>query len=212
MHVSVIVRGVTWEMIAFYANLKACKRRQLWSRLDELQIGNPWLVLGDFNCILWDEERSSKRGASSSFQSWVSRNDMMDLGYEGTEYTWNHESNEESRRLACLDRALCDDLWRHLFPMAFVKHLTHSYSNHCPLLLELEEGREERLGARPFRFEAAWLLHKGFEAWLKREWLADTKLTAALKDLTVKLRTWNQDTFSNIFRRKRRNEQRLGGV
>lgn len=70
-------------------------------------MGNSWLVLGDFN--------------------YVSSNDMMDLGYEGAECTWNHGSSEENRRSARLDRALCDGSWRSLYPTAFVKHLTHSY-------------------------------------------------------------------------------------
>lgn len=31
--------------------------------------------------MLRDEEMSSKTGASISFQSWVERNDLIDLGY-----------------------------------------------------------------------------------------------------------------------------------
>lgn len=39
--------------------------------------------------------------------------------------------------------------------------------------------------------------------------MADTNLPTALKDLTVKLKAWNQDTFGDIFRRRKRKELRL---
>lgn len=188
LHVSLTTaRGLTWKMTVVYANPNASKRRHLWVKLDTLKIEAPWLVLGDFNCVLRDEDRSSMRGASSSFQAWVCRNRLVDLGYEGTEFTWNHGVNKETRRSARLDRALCDTSWRLLFPAASVKHLTHSHSDHCPLLVELEERKGVRFGSRPFRFEAAWILHEEFEIWFKNEWSPSPNLTATLKNLTVKL-------------------------
>lgn len=119
-------------------------------------------------------------------------------------------SKQGYRRFAHLDRALCDASWRHLFSAALVRHLPHSHGDHCPLLLELEEVGRERLGARPFKFEAAWALLEEFDDWLRREWNINTNLPTTLKDLVAKLRAWNQDTFGNIFRRKKRNELRLG--
>lgn len=29
-----------------------------WEKLDELRVDNPWLLMGDFNCILHDEKIS----------------------------------------------------------------------------------------------------------------------------------------------------------
>lgn len=71
--------------------------------------------------------------------------------------------------------------------------------------------REGRLGGRPFRFEAAWTLHEDFDSWLRNEWRSDIILLEALQDLTMKLKAWNKATFGNIFKRKKRNELRLGG-
>lgn len=34
-------------------------------------MGCPWVLVGDFNCVLQVDERSSKKGESSSFQDWV---------------------------------------------------------------------------------------------------------------------------------------------
>lgn len=68
------------------------------------------------------------------------------------------------------------------------------------------------LGDRPFRFEAAWLIHKDFHKWLHKEWRYEGDLTRALKDLVIKMKAWNKATFGNIFERKKNNELRLGGV
>lgn len=38
--------------------------------------------------------------------------------------------------------------------LASVEHLTHSYTDRCPLLLQLNPGLGRRLGERPFRFHA----------------------------------------------------------
>lgn len=51
-----------WEFTAIYASPNATKRRRLWPKL---QVDAPWLLLGDFNCVLRDEERSSQKGAST---------------------------------------------------------------------------------------------------------------------------------------------------
>lgn len=195
---------MVWEMTSVYASPNPLKRWQLWPRLDELRIEGPWLILGDFNCVLDDAERSSNREASISFQSWVTKKGLVDLGYEGAAFTWNHGRSSETRRAARLDRALCDDSWRRLYPAAMVRHLPHAHSDHCPLLVELEEDETRCLGRRQFRFEAAWSLHEGFDALLKEEWRVDADLPLALKELAVKLRAWNRDTFGNIFKRKRR--------
>lgn len=96
--------------------------------------------------------------------------------------------------------------------MARVKHLPHSHSDHCPLLLELEEEKLKGLGLRPFRFEAAWMTSPDFERVLTDEWQGEEALPTALKELAIKLHAWNATTFGNIFRRKCRNELRLGGV
>lgn len=51
-----------------------------------------------------------------------------------------------------------------------------------------------------------------FLDWMKQEWNDNVGLLAALKEFSEKLRAWNNDTFGNVFQRKRRNELRLAGV
>lgn len=42
-------------------------RRLLWDALDELKVENPWMLIGDFNCTLSDDERYIPGGTSRSF-------------------------------------------------------------------------------------------------------------------------------------------------
>lgn len=43
-------------------------RKFLWEQLEDLDTSSQWMFIGDFNCVLVDEERTSKRGPSTCFQ------------------------------------------------------------------------------------------------------------------------------------------------
>lgn len=109
-----------WALTAVYVRPQAVICQFLWDNLDALEVGIPWILIRDFNCILQVEERSSRMGASSSIGSLVSRNGLIDLGFVGTCYTWSHGKTVETRREARLDRALCYDEWRREFARATV--------------------------------------------------------------------------------------------
>lgn len=201
-----------WLLTAVYANPQPNVRKDLWGSLDELSINKPWMLVGDFNCVLEDAERSSLRGASSCFKSWVRGRGLIDMGFVGSQFTWKHGNTVESRRAARLDRALCCDEWRCSFPAALVRHLTHAHSDHCPILVELDGEKPDRLGERQFKFQAAWLLHADFMSMLRREWSWGGDLTHSMKCLAEKLNAWNRDTFGNIFWKKRKLRRRLEGA
>lgn len=84
-------------------------RKYVWEQLEALERGMPWMLIGNFNCVLMDEERSSKSGASTLFKNWVRDNGMSDMGFVGNQCTWRHGTNTETRRVASLDKAICCD-------------------------------------------------------------------------------------------------------
>lgn len=67
-------------------------------------------------------------------------------------------------------------------------------------------------GSLPFKFQAAWLLHRDFTRWMESEWTDEGVLTASLKGFSGKLVAWNKDVFGSIFRRKIRAKSRMSGV
>lgn len=101
-----------WVLTAVYASPQENIFQFLWEKLDALEMGVPWLLIGDFNCVLRVEERNSKIRASSSFRSWVDRNELIDLGFMESCYTWSHGTSIKNRKAARLDRALYYDEWR----------------------------------------------------------------------------------------------------
>lgn len=166
---------------------------------------------GDFNYVLKDEERSSRKGASTSFVEWVDWKGLINLGFSGAVFTWNHGSDISQKRSARLDKGICDEDWRRLFQMAYIEHLSHSFSDHCPVLRHLTP-KGGCLGERPFRFHSAWTLHRSFSTWAEKERSYKGNLGVVLKDFAEKLKAWNKHTFGNIFQRKRRIMRRLEGV
>lgn len=188
-----------WLFTATYASPIAHIRNELWPVMNDLQIDHPWLLMEDFNYVLKGSERSFGSGISENFANWVLQRGLIDLGFSGHNFTWSHGRSADNRRVARLDIGLCDTEWTRHFPMASVKHLTHSYSNHCPLLLQLIPDLGERVGPRPFLFQAMWLHHKNFPRWLSENWSCEGGLTEMLHDLKFKLQEWNKQTFGNVF-------------
>jgi hypothetical protein len=68
---------------------------------------------------------------------------------------------------------------------------------------------------RPFRFEAAWISHHNFAAFVEKEWQPGEAMIIVvdfLNQFTTSPRNWNHEVFQNIFRRKRHLLARLHGV
>lgn len=101
--------GIIRELTGIYASPITHIRRHIWGKLDSLIINRPWVIIGDFNCMLRDEEHSSGVGVSSSFVDWVEQRGPINLGYIGPRFTWSHGSNEACWRATRLDRGLCND-------------------------------------------------------------------------------------------------------
>lgn len=137
---------------------------------------------------------------------------LIDLGFAGPKFTWNHGSDVERRRSVRLDRALSNLNWQQSFPDATVIHCPHSHSDHCPLLLNTKPARSTPLGERPFRFEAAWFSHRGFMKFVEDNWSRGTLLPMAIEEFTSKIRKWNKEEFGDIKKRKDRLRRRLEGV
>lgn len=127
---------------------------------------------------------------------------MIDLGFIGNRFTWNYGVELESRKSARLDKAVGCGEWRQLFPAVTVRQLVHAHSDHCPIMLLLDDIKATRLRERPFRFQVAWMLHKDYFSWME-EWPCNGDLVGALKRFQLKLVAWNRDTFGRILKRKK---------
>lgn len=68
MHAEVTSSEVkVWELSAVYASPCLSTHKFIWSAMDEIRIENPWLIIGNFNCVWRGEERNSGQGVYSYF-------------------------------------------------------------------------------------------------------------------------------------------------
>lgn len=211
IHTLIRVRSQTfsWLLSAIYASLRFLERCILWDNLKMLaSLHNlPWDLIGDFNELLTEEEKS--RGNSISQRRVVAIRDcmnvchMLDLGFFGPKFTWSSK-REFGNLIQCrLDRCWANPDWKEFFNKANVTHLARINLDHCPLLLNLCPN----IGAtssRPFRFQSVWLSHMEFPIMVREAWLGqDDNLVRAISGFTLKAQKWNKKVFGNVFTKKR---------
>jgi hypothetical protein len=134
----------------------------MWTLLRRIKpiIDEPWLMLGDFNECMWQFEHLSNSRRSErqmqNFRDVLSECDLHDLGYTGSEWTYDNKQGGERNVRVRLDRAVARPDWQARFPNASVSHIVSSRSDHVPILVEWEERVERRPTEKIRRYEAVW--------------------------------------------------------
>ncbi|KAL6130625.1 hypothetical protein ACLB2K_069004 [Fragaria x ananassa] len=155
--------GVRWRMIGLYGNPLASERHLTWDLLRDLYDVStiPWVVIGDFNEIVQDNEKDGgvpqNLNQMMRFQSALDDTELLDLGFQGAPYTWKG-GNVRCR----LDRAVASPSWLDLFPASFVTHLPPIHGDHVPLLLSVHDAflPSKKFMKFRFRFESSWTAHE----------------------------------------------------
>lgn len=134
--------GHSFRLTSFYGDLVTHIRDRGWQVLHSLHSANgdnPWIVLEDFKEILWGFEQQSKNrwpeGQMQKFRDLVDHCQLLDMGYllGITGETGKGDANVKCR----LDRVLANMAWSTLFPQSQVWHLIKNYSDHIPMLVDL---------------------------------------------------------------------------
>ncbi|XP_021830718.1 uncharacterized protein LOC110770811 [Prunus avium] len=82
--------GSAWLFTAVYGNPCPSRRVNLWNALDTIASAwkLPWLLAGDFNDILYAQEKyGTTLGRSKGFKDWFDNQGMIDLGFIGPRFT-----------------------------------------------------------------------------------------------------------------------------
>jgi endonuclease/exonuclease/phosphatase family metal-dependent hydrolase len=115
----------------------------MWETLRRLKpiFAALWLLIGDFNEVLWSFEQFSVRKwperQMADFREVLSQCDIFDLGFTGPLWTFDNKQKGDRNVKVRLDRACASSSWSAWFPEARLIHLTSSRSDHVPILLEL---------------------------------------------------------------------------
>ncbi|XP_019166798.1 PREDICTED: uncharacterized protein LOC109162582 [Ipomoea nil] len=197
-----------WYLASVYGSPAHHLHRRLRTDLRQAEnsITGPWIVVGDFNAVLNSEETSNYSSFSShrsaDFRNWIQDEGLIDLGFSGPKLIW--VKNEEAERVKGprLDRALCNTDWRNNFPGPCVTHLARIASDHAPLLLQVEQQRQQ-LHTAPFSFQAAWLTRTDVHDVVGRAWNSTRCFVDNTRTLAEELAKWNKESFGNVFKRKK---------
>nr|POF10195.1 hypothetical protein CFP56_14135 [Quercus suber] len=123
----------------------------------------------------------------------------VDLGYNGSKFTWAKGKWGNASIKRRLDRGIANISWRLAFPNATISHLGAIRSDHAPILLDTNP--QSTFAHRPFRFEAAWLRDNRCQPVIAQAWKETVggsdfiklcKKQATTRDV---LRKWNKEVF-----------------
>jgi hypothetical protein len=142
--------------------------------------------VGDFNLIYKAEDKNNSnynRALMGRFRRLIDDLGLKDIPLHGWKFTWsNHHTNPT---LVRLDRALCTLDWENLYPNVLLQSIAFEDSDHCPLLLGLNDIKP---GKKRFHFEAFWPKIEGFLGAVEQVWTAVQPQCCPLLTLDLKFK------------------------
>ena len=179
-HIDAIIdHGVddAWRLTGFYGDPETASRENSWSMLRTLstRFTLPWLCIGDFNEILYADEKQGwldrPERQMQGFRDALDFCRLKDLGFNGFPFTWCNRRPGNQNVWIRLDRGVATVDWILKYPTSRIHHLDAFHSDHKPILLspDPEQNRFYKKG-RPFRFEAMWLRDRSCEEVIRDSW------------------------------------------
>ncbi|XP_021626941.1 uncharacterized protein LOC110625616 [Manihot esculenta] len=119
----------------------------------------PWIIVDDFNELLRSHEKRGILGhpsyLSNQFQQvWLDLY-LQDLGYVGTQFTWEKWRGTDRWVEEWLDRAVASRSWISWFGAAKIYHISHTSSDHIPIFLDLRKF-VPKVQTKNFKFQNHW--------------------------------------------------------
>jgi hypothetical protein len=210
-----------WRFTGMYGEFKWEEKYKTWDRIRSIHQNNslPWVVMGDLNEILFDQEKEGGRVRPSrymqDFHNVLDDCELYDLGYVGDLFTW-HRGNMRSR----LDRALGNTNWSQMHSDAAIVHLEYNHSDHRPLMLDTEyyTAPNSHHQVKSDKFEAKWFREDNFAEIVKEQWEAaagsadPVDVLTRLKAMHAGLHAWDQRVLRGPKKRLRSAQRELETV
>ncbi|XP_010683854.1 uncharacterized protein LOC104898461 [Beta vulgaris subsp. vulgaris] len=134
-----VFRGIMVSDAALFMLLMMPLVESLWLDLVELPSmnNNPWMVVGDFNCVMHLDERIGSLVSSreiEAFRKCVFDCGLSDLkGVGQSFFTWSNKQQGFDRVFFKLDRVLIGGSWCDIFPDAEVRFIHEGNFDHTPI-------------------------------------------------------------------------------
>ncbi|XP_060210653.1 uncharacterized protein LOC132637604 [Lycium barbarum] len=174
-----------------YAKFDREEREEFWESMVELanQHDLPWIIGGDFNVIVSDEEKQGGLPVSSNetldFSNCIQSCGLIDVGFSGSKFTWWNGRTEEDYIFKRLDRILVNQQVLDIMPSTTVTHMIRHGSDHAALHLECNSNAEHII--KSFKFLNFWTNHHTFmdHLWEYISAIATIEDTIKMKELQL---------------------------
>jgi hypothetical protein len=110
-----------WRLTCIYGEPRVENRHIMWDAIRNLKTRSdlPWVLIGDFNEALWQEEHFSQSprpvNQMEAFREVLSDCNLTDLGFAGVPYTYDNKRQGRANVRVRLDRAVACPSWRDMF-------------------------------------------------------------------------------------------------
>lgn len=199
------------EKIAFiniYAPQPENLKEVLWNELIVLINSTQaiWVLFGDFNVVRYPEERAGSRfenRAALAFNNFISNMGLFDFQMGGRKFTrFNRSGSKRSK----LDRFLVSHNFFNYWGSAVVTVLGRSISDHCPILLKIDQ---LNFGPKAFKIFNHWFGNIEFDQLVASSWSAgcfagspDIILKNKLKKLKNDIKVWTRGKHSVYYKHR----------
>jgi hypothetical protein len=161
-----------WRLTGIYGEPRWEDMHQTLDRIRAMhaQHNLPWVIIGDFNEILYSHEKEGSNlrphNLMQAFRNALSDCNLEDIGFTGDAFTWRRGRIRER-----LDRAVANNAWSVMHPGARLQNLDFIRLDHRPILLDTDALQYPSNNVRGTKkFEAKWLQEPGFGDVVKCAW------------------------------------------
>ncbi|XP_010687526.1 uncharacterized protein LOC104901634 [Beta vulgaris subsp. vulgaris] len=189
-----------------YAFNERGRRMKLWEELRMIiMTSDPWLLCGDFNCVMNTEERIGapvREAEMVDIRACMIHCGLQDIKASGNFYTWNNKQEGVHRVFSKIDRMVANKSWLDAYPSAEASFHNEGEFDHTLVMLTIHPGLSG--GKNPFKYFTMWRSSPKFLEIIRRNWRVEVQGTRMfqvlkkLKNIKVDLRRLNKEGYSDI--------------
>ncbi|XP_074352695.1 uncharacterized protein LOC141691841 [Apium graveolens] len=165
----IIPQGNIFNIINVYAPHSLSKKKLVWQQIKTLmtsRLGEPFCLIGDFNCIRNEQERAAciyKKIDSKFFNGILEEVGVWEVPLVKINFTWHGPAGKKSR----LDRAFVNNDWPDGARWR-LEGISRKSSHHNPIILN---NNHFNWGPVPFKAFNFWLEDEVFKKWIQEKML-----------------------------------------
>lgn len=206
-----------WRFVGVYGWAREEEKHHTWTLLRHLCEDSvlPILLGGDFNEILCYAEKEGGvdrvRREMTNFRDTLDNLALRDLGYVGSQFTWERGRSPSTCIRERLDRFVCSGSWLDLYPSSVVEHTVRYKSDHSAIVIRPHKVRMPTGKTRRIFFETSWLLDEECEAVVRDNWTgtAGEVFPGRVASMAQSLLGWSANKFKNLGKQIEAVEKRL---